>query len=103
MKNCFPPLHCREEPLGEAQAARGRLAQQEAELYQVPDAMKAAVQEVVLPGLMTTITEVEVSVEQKLKSIEQTEALKRRLLDPTSTRWGRRGAAGCWGGRCCCY
>lgn len=37
--------------------------------------------EVSIPGLNTAITEVEVSKEAKLKKIEQTEAIKRRLLE----------------------
>lgn len=37
-------------------------------------------QEVVIPGLITAITEVEVSKQDKLRVIEETEAMKRRLL-----------------------
>lgn len=53
----------------------------EAELYAVPpDFQSSLEQEVVLPGLASTLTEVPLSAKDKLASIEQTEALKRRLL-----------------------
>lgn len=55
--------------------------QLEAELYAVPpDFQSSLEQEVVLPGLASTLTEVPLSAKDKLASIEQTEALKRRLL-----------------------
>ncbi|GIL91331.1 hypothetical protein Vretimale_17741 [Volvox reticuliferus] len=53
----------------------------EAELYAVPADFKSTLeQEVVLPGLVSTLSEVPLSAKDKLASIESTEALKRRLL-----------------------
>ncbi|GIL64002.1 hypothetical protein Vafri_17942 [Volvox africanus] len=53
----------------------------EAELYAVPADFKNTLeQEVVLPGLVSTLSEVPLSAKDKLASIEATEALKRRLL-----------------------
>ncbi|KXZ53883.1 hypothetical protein GPECTOR_6g801 [Gonium pectorale] len=53
----------------------------EAELYAVPADFKTGLeQEVVLPGLVSTLAEVPLSARDKLASIEATEALKRRLL-----------------------
>ncbi len=37
-------------------------------------------QEVILPGLITGLSEVPLSMEQKMKNIEQTEAIKAKLL-----------------------
>lgn len=42
--------------------------------------MRVAAAEVALPGLMTTLTEVEPSMQDKLRAIEATEALKRSML-----------------------
>ncbi|EFJ45666.1 hypothetical protein VOLCADRAFT_105874 [Volvox carteri f. nagariensis] len=53
----------------------------EAELYAVPADFKNTLeQEVVLPGLVSTLSEVPLSARDKLASIEATEALKRKLL-----------------------
>ncbi|GFR51808.1 hypothetical protein Agub_g14267 [Astrephomene gubernaculifera] len=53
----------------------------EAELYAVPaDFQSQLEQEVVLPGLVSTLAEVPLSARDKLASIEATEALKRRML-----------------------
>ncbi|GBF87931.1 hypothetical protein Rsub_00643 [Raphidocelis subcapitata] len=55
---------------------------EEQALYEVPAELKAVLkQEVSIPGLNTAITEVEVSREARLRRIEETEAVKRRLLD----------------------
>jgi hypothetical protein len=60
---------------------------EEQELYKVPEAFKAQLtKEVSIPGLITAITEVEVSKEEKLKRIEETEAMKRQLLAGSSGR-----------------
>ena len=53
----------------------------EAELYVVPEDFRSAVEpEAALPGLVATLSEVPLTAKDKLKSIEQTEALKRRML-----------------------
>jgi hypothetical protein len=76
------------EALSVEEAAKRRRAEIEAELYEVPEGMMPATREETVPGMVATITEVEVSVAQKLRSIEATEALKRRLLASGSGRCG---------------
>lgn len=67
-----------------------KLSKQELEeqaLYQMPEGLTAQLtREVSIPGLITAITEVEVSKESKLKKIEETEALKRKLLAGNRSR-----------------
>lgn len=47
----------------------------------VPEDFRSVVEpEVALPGMSATLTEVPLTAKDKLKSIEQTEALKRRML-----------------------
>ncbi|GLC44912.1 hypothetical protein PLESTB_001688800 [Pleodorina starrii] len=59
----------------------GKRRKIESELYAVPADFKNSLeQEVVLPGLVSTLSEVPLSARDKLASIEATEALKRRLL-----------------------
>ena len=69
---------------------------EEQELYKVPEAFKAQLtKEVSIPGLITAITEVEVSKEEKLKRIEETEAMKRQLLAGSSGRYGIENEPSC--------
>lgn len=54
---------------------------EEEELYRVPEELKSRMQQdVVIPGLNTSITEVPVPLDHRLRNIEQTEAMKRTLL-----------------------
>jgi hypothetical protein len=55
--------------------------------------------EVSIPGLNTAITEVEVSKEAKLRKIEETEAVKRRLLEQDAGWWVAFGLGGMGAGR----
>jgi len=60
------------------EAKRRRL---EAEMYKIPEEYKTNMaQEVVIPGLNTVITEVALPASVRLRNIEETEAMKRRLL-----------------------
>ncbi|PNH00340.1 hypothetical protein TSOC_013841 [Tetrabaena socialis] len=53
----------------------------DAELYAVPSDFKNDLeQELILPGMVSTLSEVALTARDKLASIEATEALKRRLL-----------------------
>lgn len=47
--------------------------------------------EVSLPGMMTAITEVEVSKEDKMRKIEETERIKHAMLLKKTGRWGFAG------------
>jgi hypothetical protein len=58
----------------------------------LPPAQASLQQEVVLPGLITGLTEVPLSVAQKMRNIEETEALKTRLL--ASKKAGREDDGG---------
>jgi hypothetical protein len=61
---------------------------EEQELYAVPEALKASLtKEVSIPGLITAITEVEMSKEAKMKKIEETEAMKQKMLARGMGRW----------------
>jgi hypothetical protein len=61
---------------------------EEQELYAVPEAFKGSLtKEVSIPGLMSTITEVEMSKEAKMKKIEETEAMKQKMLARGMSRW----------------
>jgi ribosomal protein S6E (S10) len=54
---------------------------EELELYKLPDGFQVKLtQDVSLPGMMTAITEVEVSKESKMRKIEETERVKATLL-----------------------
>lgn len=65
----------------EGQQRLSRQQQEELELYRLPEGLQASLtQEVSLPGMMTAITEVEVSKESKMAQIEATEAVKAALL-----------------------
>ncbi|KAG2486345.1 hypothetical protein HYH03_014927 [Edaphochlamys debaryana] len=68
----------REEEEQDPEVKRRKL---EAEMYAVPADFKSTLdQEVVLPGLVSTLAEVPLSARDKLANIEATEALKRKLL-----------------------
>ncbi|KAI8466350.1 MAG: hypothetical protein J3K34DRAFT_433935 [Monoraphidium minutum] len=76
----------------ELQHAHSMREREELALYEVPDDLKASLKnEVSIPGLNTAITEVEVSKEARLRKIEETEAVKRRLLEQDAGWAGEYG------------
>ncbi len=74
-------------------------SQLEQELYALPaDFTNQLEQEVVLPGMVSTLSEVPLSAKDKLRSIEVTEALKRSLLAQVGGRYGTAADSFEWGG-----
>ncbi|CAD7696672.1 unnamed protein product [Ostreobium quekettii] len=54
----------------------------EVELYEIPDSLKGnGMPNVVIPGLMTGITEVQLPMDVRLQNIEETENAKKKLLE----------------------
>lgn len=65
----------------EDEGPEARRRKLELELYAVPEEYKSQMQqEVIIPGLITGISEVALPLDQRLKNIEATEAIKRSLL-----------------------